>query len=85
VAIHKESIVKAVGYGIVSAVMYFALFKYSDHFVEWASRTRQGEKLLFIIPIIVAFGFSYFHGAFTGYFWDMLGFKAAKGAEVKKK
>jgi hypothetical protein len=84
-AIHKESIAKAVGYGVVSVLMYYALFKYAGHFVDWASRTRQGEKMLFIIPIVVAFGFSYFHGNFTSYFWDMLGFKAAKGAEVKKK
>jgi hypothetical protein len=85
VAIHKTSMGKAIAYGIASVAMFFALFKYSDHFVDWASRTRDGEKVLFIIPILVAFAFSYVHGAFTGFFWDTLGLKAAKAAEVKKK
>lgn len=84
-AIHKASMGKALAYGIVSALMFFALFKYSDHFVDWALRTRHGEKMFFIIPILVAFAFSYVHGAFTGLFWDTLGLKAAKAAEVKKK
>lgn len=84
-AIHKASIRRALAYGIVSALMFFALFKYSDHFVDWATRTRHGEKLFFIVPVLVAFAFSYVHGAFTGYFWDMLGLRAAKAVDNKKK
>ncbi|MBI2312229.1 MAG: hypothetical protein HYU77_07005 [Betaproteobacteria bacterium] len=79
-AIHRESVWKAVAYGTASIALYAVLFVYSDRFVEWAERTRDGEKLLFIIPIVVAFVFSYVHGAFTGYFWDALGFRAAKGS-----
>jgi hypothetical protein len=28
--------------------------------------------------------FSYFHGAFTGYFWETLGLRAAKTSTTKK-
>lgn len=80
-AIHSESVLKAVAYGAASIALYLLLFLYSEQFVEWAQRTRDGEKLLFIIPIAVAFVFSYVHGAFTGYFWDALGLKAAKGSQ----
>jgi len=30
------------------------------------------------LPIVAAFIFSYFHGAFTGDFWTVLGIEAAK-------
>jgi len=30
----------------------------------------------FLFPVGVAFVFSYFHGAFTGMFWDVLGVQA---------
>ncbi|HPB76848.1 MAG TPA: hypothetical protein PLY96_16565, partial [Chromatiaceae bacterium] len=35
---------------------------------------------LFLIPVVVAFVFSYFHGAFTGHFWETLGLRAAKSS-----
>lgn len=72
-------------YGIASVILYWLLLSYSDQLVELANRTRQGEKLWFIVPIVIAFVFSYVHGNFTGHFWESLGVKAAKGSETKKK
>jgi len=70
-------------YGIASLVLYALLLLNSDLFVDWAQRTRNGEKILFLIPVLVAFVFSYFHGAFTGYFWETLGLRAARTSGKK--
>jgi hypothetical protein len=70
-------------FGAASLGLYLLLFAYSDRFVDWAQRTQQGEKALFLIPIFVAFVFSYFHGAFTGHFWESLGMRAAKSGGKK--
>lgn len=75
---HKKPIAATLLFGIASVVLYTLLLTNADLFVEWANRTREGEKSLFIIPVIVAFVFSYFHGRFTGHFWESLGLNAAK-------
>jgi hypothetical protein len=74
-----------IGFGIVSFAFYWLLLAYSDQLVELANRTRKGEKMWFLVPIVIAFFFSYVHGQFTGHFWESLGIKAAKGSETKKK
>lgn len=71
-------------FGAASVALYMLLFVYSDQFVDWARRTQSGEKILFLIPVVVAFVFSYFHGAFTGYFWESMGLRAAKTGSSKK-
>lgn len=68
----------ALGFGIASLVLYVLLLANAELFVDWARRTREGETLLFAIPIVVAFLFSWVHGAFTGHFWEALGVQAAK-------
>jgi len=83
-AFNKTNLPKALVFGAASAVLYTLLFVYSDHLVEYAHRTRQGEHIWFVVPIIIAFIFSYFHGAFTGYFWDVLGLTAAQKTKSKK-
>lgn len=75
---HKKPIAATLLYGIASIVLYTLLIMNSDLFVDWAQRTKGGEKALFLIPVVVAFVFSYFHGAFTGYFWESLGLRAAQ-------
>lgn len=74
----KKPIVAALLFGIASVVLYALLFINSDLFVEWANRTRHGEKVFVLVPLVVAFVFSYFHGTFTSYFWEALGLQAAK-------
>ena len=69
------SVVKAIAYGLASVALYVLLFVYADETIEIARRTRDGEKLLFLVPILIALVFSLVHGAFTGYFWDAMGLK----------
>ena len=64
--------------GAMSAVLYLLLFIYSDRLTELAQLTRSGEKLLALVPLVVAMVFSLVHGAFTGHFWDLLGLRAKK-------
>ncbi|MDH4276219.1 MAG: hypothetical protein OEW08_14395 [Gammaproteobacteria bacterium] len=73
----KRAAKLALLFGTISVTLYILLFYFSDLTIEWARMTRQGQKEYFILPVIIAFVFSYFHGAFTSHFWDMLGFKPA--------
>jgi Kef-type K+ transport system membrane component KefB len=73
----KKPITATLFYGIASLLLYTLLFLNADLFIEWAERTKD-HKSLFLIPVVVAFVFSYFHGAFTSYFWEILGLRAAK-------
>jgi hypothetical protein len=69
-------------FGGASVLLYVLLFAYSDQFVQWAEHTKD-NKALFLIPVVVAFVFSYFHGHFTGHFWETLGLRAAKTSGKK--
>ena len=71
------SVFKAVTYGAASITLYALLFMYSDETIDFARRTREGETVWFLVPILIAFLFSLVHGAFTGAFWDALGLKPA--------
>lgn len=73
----KRPITATLLYGAASLLLYALLFVYADQFVAWAEQTKE-HKSLFLIPVAVAFVFSYFHGAFTGHFWESLGLRAAK-------
>lgn len=59
-------------FGLVSGVLYLALYHYAQPILEYS---RQG-RWYFIVPIVIAFVFSYVHGQFTGQFWDLLGMRA---------
>lgn len=58
--------------GSLSAGLYLLLYLFAEPILEGS---RQG-RWNFLIPVAIAFLFSLVHGAFTGYFWDLLGFKA---------
>ena len=73
----RKPIAATLFYGSASLLLYILLFLYADQFVAWAEQTKD-HKALFLIPVVVAFIFSYFHGAFTGLFWEILGLRAAK-------
>lgn len=72
-----SGLAKAVLYGAASLALYALLFLYADETVELARLTREGEKIWFLVPIVIAFLFSLVHGAFTGAFWDAIGLKPA--------
>ena len=62
----------AIVLGMISASLYFLLWLLEKPIMHYS----QHGKWYFVIPIMIAFAFSLVHGAFTGYFWDVLGFKA---------
>lgn len=74
----NASVMSVIGFGIVSAVLYSLLYIYSDDLEKASQLVQQGEKLYFLIPIAIAFVFSYIHGTFTDRFWSALGLKAKK-------
>ena len=59
--------------GVASALCYGLLFTYQKEVMAAFTRTDGWYPLL---PVLTAFVFSFAHGAFTGYFWDVLGVKA---------
>lgn len=59
--------------GIVSGALYLLLYLYEREIMAAFTRTDGWFPAL---PVLVAFVFSFAHGAFTGYFWEALGIKA---------
>lgn len=59
---------------VLSAGLYAGLYLYHQPILELTGR----GGWFFIVPVTVAFVFSYAHGAFTGAFWDALGIHARK-------
>jgi len=74
----KVSILSVIGFGIVSAVLYTLLYIYSDDLEQASQLVQKGEKIYFLVPIAIAFVFSYIHGTFTDRFWAALGLTAKK-------
>ncbi|MDY6991838.1 MAG: hypothetical protein SVR94_04420 [Pseudomonadota bacterium] len=70
---HKSSmIIQTVILGLTSGILYFLLYLFNGEILNWS---KQGGWY-FIVPISIAFIFSFVHGAFTSHFWDLLGVKA---------
>jgi phosphate/sulfate permease len=59
--------------GAASALCYALLFTYQKEVMASFTRTDGWHPVL---PVLTAFVFSFAHGAFTGYFWEVLGVKA---------
>ncbi|MGF1644332.1 MAG: hypothetical protein ACFCUJ_11850 [Thiotrichales bacterium] len=68
----KHAMNRVVIYGVLSAALYALLYVLADPILELSQRGHW----YFVIPIAIAFAVSFVHGNFTGYFWDLLGFKA---------
>lgn len=68
------SLARVILFGAATAALYATLFAYEEPIM---ALTKQGHWA-FAVPIAIAFLVSYFHGAFTGGFWDVLGIKAKK-------
>jgi F0F1-type ATP synthase assembly protein I len=69
---------KPVAAMIVMGVVYVALYATLLLKQDMINSTFAKGGLYAFLPIITAFLFSYFHGAFTGHFWTVLGVEAAK-------
>ena len=70
----KKPVGKMLVTGIISIALYAALLANQD---VLNSTFGKGGMYAFL-PIAMAFVFSFFHGAFTGHFWSVLGIEAAK-------
>lgn len=69
-----KSALKAVLWGIISAVMYFLVFANQKAITDAFS---QGGIFALAI-ILTALAFSVVHGAFANYFIEVIGFKPVK-------
>lgn len=70
---------RMLAYGAITAVLYLLLFLYAEPIMRLYLRP---DGLYWRLPVVIAFAFSLAHGAFTGYFWDVLG---VRGRVEKKK
>jgi uncharacterized membrane protein HdeD (DUF308 family) len=67
----KTQFIKLLFWGLLVIGLYAGLYVIESQLIQW---TAQG-KWTFIVPIGIAFLFSFVHGHFTGDFWDILGIK----------
>jgi hypothetical protein len=70
----KKPVAALIFMGAISIALYATLLLKQD----LINSTFAKGGLYAFLPIITAFVFSYFHGAFTGHFWTVLGIEAAK-------
>lgn len=70
----KKPLGKMLVMGIISISLYALLLSRQD----WVNSTFGKGGMYAFLPIVAAFAFSFFHGAFTGHFWTVLGIEAAK-------
>lgn len=68
----QRVLIQTLVYGAISIGLYFCLYLFANDILELS---RQGHWN-FIVPIAIAFVFSWIHGNFTGQFWDLFGVKA---------
>jgi hypothetical protein len=71
-AANQKPIAKLLLYGGFSLSLYALIYFYEQEIMHWT--TRGGWY--FIIPIMLAFLFAFFHGALTQYFWEAVGVRA---------
>jgi len=67
----KTKLIKLFLWGIAVVALYVGLYLNETLLIRW---TAQGHWT-FIVPIAIAFLFSFVHGNFTGEFWDVLNIK----------
>lgn len=62
------------GYGVLTAALYFLLFSYDEQVLSLSGRGGWACAL----PVAIAFAISFAHGSFTSRFWDFFDIKAKK-------
>jgi hypothetical protein len=72
--ISGRQVTKLALYGVPSTGLYVLLYAFEDTLLALSA---QGGWL-FLVPVVIAFVFSFVHGGFTAHFWDILGIKAKK-------
>ena len=59
--------------GVISGALYLSLYLFHREIMAAFTRTDHWYPAL---PVITAFVFSFAHGAFAGYFWEVVGVSA---------
>jgi uncharacterized BrkB/YihY/UPF0761 family membrane protein len=72
----RKALKGAIAFGILSAVLYLAVFLNQDTVMDYFTKGGVYGAL----PVLTAFLFSFVHGAFTGKFWTAVGVEASKKA-----
>lgn len=65
----KKPFMKTLLFGLGTIVLYVVFIFNAQKVTEIISQGRWS----FVLVIIIAFIFSFFHGNFTSYFWDLVG------------
>lgn len=73
-ALTRTQLARSAVWGAASIAAYFLLYLFEEEIIALVGR----GGWYFLLPVATAFLFSYLHGTFTGYFWDILGIKAKK-------
>jgi hypothetical protein len=61
---------------MASCTLYVLLYVYEKEIMQITTRT---DGLYPLLPVTAALVFSFVHGAFAAYFWDILGITARRG------
>lgn len=69
---YDRPVIKALTFGIFSGALYLLLFIFEEQVLHFSSK----GGWFFIIPVVIAFAFSFIHGGFVTLFWDLLGIRA---------
>jgi hypothetical protein len=72
----RKRVQAAVLFGLMSAALYALLYYFNTDIKHIGEGVNQGDKTLFLLPIVLAFIFSLVHGIFTDRFWQAVGLKA---------
>lgn len=78
--VNKRPYLQTALYGAVSIGMYVLLLAKQDLINENVAK----GGLFALLPIAMAFAFSFFHGNFTGCFWTSCGIEASKKTKEVK-
>jgi hypothetical protein len=76
----KKPYLQTVLFGVVSIALYVLLLSKQDLINENVAK----GGFYALLPIAMAFAFSFFHGNFTGCFWTSCGIEASKKTKEVK-
>lgn len=71
---HGRQVARTLLLGALTGVLYWLLFAHERTILDL---TAKGQWY-FIVPLVIAFVFSFAHGAFTAEFWNALGVRARR-------
>ncbi len=71
-ATQTNAVIRTVLLGIASTMLYLLLYSFEEPLLTYS---QQGGWFFLVLVVVIAFIFSFVHGAFVNHFWDILGVK----------